>query len=263
MKLEKITKYLEKKYPLKNVEDWDNVGLQIGDMSKDIKKILISLDCDLEAIEEGIVKNVDLIITHHPMIFTSLKKIDYSTVLGEKINKIIKNDIAVYTLHTNVDGSNGGLNDYILKKIGIESSKKMCLNDKKTNVEYGIGRYFSLKEEIFLEEYIGWIKDKLEINKVILYSKNKIFKVKKIAVVNGSGGNFWKKAKNYGVDLLITGDVKYHEAEEAMENGMSLIDLGHYSSEKLFMELIENDLKELELEIEIQKFYKDSEFEIY
>ena len=108
MKLEKITKYLEKKYPLKNVEDWDNVGLQIGDMSKDIKKILVSLDCDMEAIEEGIAKNIDLIITHHPMIFTSLKNIDYSTVLGKKINKIIKNDIAVYTLHTNVDGSNGG-----------------------------------------------------------------------------------------------------------------------------------------------------------
>ena len=260
MRLQKITGFLEAKYPKRNAEDWDNIGLMVGDKDAEIKKILLVLDCDLKAIEMAKECGANLIIAHHPMIFSPIKNIDYSTVMGQKIKELIKNDINLYVMHTNIDSSKDGLNEYIIKKLGVESSKILAVNSN--NPEIGIGRYFKLETKKKLSEYIEFVKERLEIEKAILYKVPDVEEVKKVAVVNGAGASFWKKAKFYGVDLLITADVKYHDAEDAMENGLTLLDLNHYESEKFFMELLKENLEELSIQLEIEIFNKKRTFEI-
>ena len=119
MKTRDIINILEKKFPKINAEEWANVGLLIGDYDKEIKKIQFSLDATLESIENAISKKVDMLITHHPIIFKAIKDITEQNILGKKIRDLIKNDINVYAIHTNLDSSIEGLNDYVLKKIGI------------------------------------------------------------------------------------------------------------------------------------------------
>lgn len=256
IKLKEIIIQLEKKFPKKLAEDWDNVGLILGSEERLIKKIVIGIDADLETIEFAIKNKADLLITHHPMIFSAIKKIDLDTVLGKKIEDLITNKINLYTLHTNIDSGKDGLNDYLLEKMGIFNSKILDLNPLEKNC--GIGRYFKLENEVSLNLYIEEIKNKLNIQNAVCYSKDLNKKIKKIVVVNGSGASFWKKSRFIGADLLITGDVKYHDALDGMENGISFLDLGHYESEKLFLYLIEQELNKINIDIEIKIFKKES-----
>ncbi|MGL4402908.1 MAG: Nif3-like dinuclear metal center hexameric protein [Fusobacteriaceae bacterium] len=256
MILEKIISEIEKYYPKKNAEKWDNIGLLIGDRKKKIHKIVLALDADMETIEYAIEEGADLLITHHPFIFNSIKDINTDTLLGEKIIKSIKKDLAIYSIHTNIDSSFGGLNEYILEKIGVEKFK--ILDKRIEDNRIGIGRYYKTEKEYRAEEYIELIKEKLNLDKVILYSKDleKLMPIKKIALINGAGMSYWKKAHFFGCDTVITGDVKYHEALDAIEMGIKVIDLGHYESEKIFLDLMEFKIKESFLDLMVIKKIK-------
>ena len=151
MKTKDIINILEKKFPKINAEEWDNVGLLIGDYDKEVKKIQFSLDATLESIENAISEKVDMLITHHPIIFKAIKDITEQNILGKKIRDLIKNDINVYAIHTNLDSSIDGLNDYILKKLGILEYKILDFDEEKN---CGIGRLFKLNEEKNLKDFI-------------------------------------------------------------------------------------------------------------
>lgn len=245
MMAKEIINILESRYNKKLAEEWDNVGLLIGDREKDIKKIQISLDATEKAIDYAIQNNVDMIITHHPMIFKGIKNILFSEVLGRKIIKLIKNDILLYAIHTNLDAKKDGLNDYLLKKLGVESSK--ILDENSYDAESGIGRIFKLAEEKSVVEYADIIKSRLGIENIRIVSRDENKKIKKIALINGSAMSYWRKVAFKGVELFITGDISYHDALDAMENGVSLIDIGHFESEKCFGECLREELKGFEI----------------
>ncbi len=244
MKTEKIIKLLEKKFPVEHAEEWDNVGLLVGDHKKEIKKIQFSLDITEKVLKNAIKNKVDMIITHHPVIFRAIKSVTSYSVLGKNLMLAIKNDINIYCMHTNLDSTIGGLNDFVLSKLGA-SNIKILTDD--TN-EFGIGRYFDLEKEASINEYVKLLKKKLGIKNLrfIGYDINK--KIKRIGIINGSAMSFWKKAKNFGVDLFITGDVSYHDALDAREAKLNVIDFGHYESEHFFYELILNELNGNDLE---------------
>lgn len=258
MILEKIISEIERLYPRKNAENWDNVGLLLGDRKNEIKSIMIALDADMETIDSAIEQGIDLLITHHPVIFSPIKGINTDTLLGRKIIKAIKKELNVYSIHTNIDSSFQGLNEYILEKLEVKQFK--ILDERPEDNSVGIGRYYKTEKKYTTEEYIDVMKEKLSIDKVILYSKEKteIDEVKKIALVNGAGANYWRKSQFLGCDTLITGDVKYHEALDAIEMGMKIIDIGHYESEKLFMELMEKKLSEKFSDLIIKNKIKSS-----
>jgi len=242
-----IIKELEKEFPKNLAEEWDNVGLLVGDNKREIKKIQISLDATEVAIDNAIKNSVDMIVTHHPMIFKGVKSIDNSTILGRKIIKLIENRINLYTLHTNLDSAFNGLNDYILNLLGIEKSQVL---DKNLNFEdCGIGRVYKLDREHSIKEYIGEIKDKLEIEHIRLISSDENTEIKKIALVNGSGMSYWRKAKSLGVDLFITGDVGYHEALDAKEANLNVVDIGHFESEKHFIKLLKTYFEKMDIDV--------------
>lgn len=247
MILNEIIKVLEKRFPVSNKEEWDNVGLMVGRRKKEIKKIQLSLDVTVASLENAIKNNVDLIISHHPLIFSGIKKINTDTILGEKILTAIENNIAIYSLHTNLDSTQGGLNDYVGEKLNLKNGK---IIDEINNENFGIGRVYSLDEKIEFNDFIEKIKSVFLTNNLrVVKNQEEKLVIKKIAIVNGAGSSYWRKAKKLGADLLITGDVKYHEALDSLEEGFCIIDVGHYETECFYGDLIK---KELEIFDDIQ-----------
>lgn len=247
IKVKDIVSILEKKYPKNNAENWDNVGLLVGKLNQEVRKIQFSIDATENAIENAVKNGVDMIITHHPMIFKPIKSVTTMDILGKKIIKLIENKKSLYAMHTNLDSSKGGLNDYILHLLDVKESKIIDVNE--TDNEVGIGRIYTLSEKVTLEKYAEFIKKKLKIKNIRVICENKEKSIRKIALINGSGMSYWRKVKSLGADLFITGDVGYHEALDAKEAGINIFDIGHFESENCFVELLSKELEKIGVEI--------------
>lgn len=254
MKLKEVISKYEKIVPLYLQEEWDNSGLQIGDLEKEISKILISLDTDDDVLKYAKNEKYDLIINHHPLIFSSIKKIVSGNIIDERIAYSIKNDIAIYANHTNFDNYNYGTSFMLGKLLEIENMKVLSPIDDK--LIYGTGVYGFI-DETSIEDFNLKLKEKLSLDNTIFYG-NIDDKIKKIAVVGGSGASFIDNCLENDIDLFITGDVKYHDADYAIDNGLNILDIGHYESEKNVMERMKEILgiftKNTDIEIDI--FYR-------
>ena len=250
IKVNNIIKEMELLAPTYLKEDFDNVGLMVGDKNKEVKKVLLALDCTLKVIEEAKKENVELIITHHPLIFKRPSSITTDTLQGKKIIELIKNDISLYSSHTNLDSVENGLNDTIVSILGFDNSK--ILEKNKRDDKAGLGRIVSLNESIQLEDLISKIKKSLNINNLrVVKGKDK---VNKIAIINGSGQDFIGKAVALGADCIITGDTTYHFASDYKEMKISILDVGHFASEQItFFNVMEN----------LKEKFKDVEFITY
>lgn len=247
IKVNNIIKEMELLAPTYLKEDFDNVGLMVGDKNKEVKKVLLALDCTLKVIEEAKKENVELIITHHPLIFKRPSSITTDTLQGKKIIELIKNDISLYSSHTNLDSVENGLNDTIVSILGFDNFK--ILEKNKRDDKAGLGRIVSLNESIQLEDLISKIKKSLNINNLrVVKGKDK---VNKIAIINGSGQDFIGKAVALGADCIITGDTTYHFASDYKEKKISILDVGHFASEQItFFNVMEN----------LKEKFKDVEF---
>lgn len=269
MKLRDIMGELHTLYNPKSAEDWDNVGLIIGDENKEINKILFCLDVTKEAINKAIDEKVDLIISHHPFVFHAERKITSNTLLGEKILKVIENKIAIYSIHTNSDMAFSGLNDFILGKIVGNEDIQVCdikeyedYNPYKKVMEIhrrGEIRTKTLKNSITLHDLIGKIKKNLNID-FVRYVGDKNREIKKVAIITGAGGSFINKSEA-DVDVFLTGDLGHHNALDALEENKLLVDIGHYESEYLFVELMEEKMKSF-FKGEMIKFYDKPIFQL-
>lgn len=245
-KVNDIIKVMEKIAPPYLKEDFDNVGLMVGDRDKCVKRVLLALDCTLKVIEEAKEKNIDLIITHHPLIFRKPNNITTDTLQGKKIIELIKNDISLYSSHTNLDSVEEGLNHTIVSILGFENSK--ILEKNKREESAGLGRIVELQNTINLEELIKKVKNDLKINNLRVVKGND--SVSKIAIINGSGQDFIGKAVRLGVDTVITGDTTYHFASDYKEMGINILDVGHFGSEQLVFFNVMKKLKEKFIDVE-------------
>lgn len=248
-KIKDIIRIMEEFAPKTLKEDFDNVGLMVGDRNKEVKKILLALDCTLDVIKEAKEKSVDLIITHHPLIFRKPSSITTDTLIGKKIIELIKNDISLYSSHTNLDSAENGLNETIVNLLGYSTNELIEVNKMARNDNEGLGRIVRLEDFIKLEDLIEDIKEKLNVKSLKVVKGCE--KVKNIAIINGSGSDFFEKAYKKGADCIITGDTTYHYASDYKELGVSIIDTGHFSSEWIvFLEVI-NKLTDKLQDIEI------------
>lgn len=225
LKIHEITEFLEQQFPLELAYDWDNVGLQIGDQKKSVGRIMAALEATTPVIDEAIRQGVELIITHHPFIFPGIKAINLATPKGKNIEKLIKNDMALYTMHTNYDLASGGMNDVLAAMMKLENVKPLC--------DDGLGRLGELQQAMNIDclcDYIQheWLKDVVSDIRTVEIS-GKSGAIKKVALIGGSGGDYINEAKNAGADVLVTGDIKYHTAIDAQELGLNLIDISHYA----------------------------------
>ena len=248
VKVKDIVKEMERIAPPCLKEDYDNVGLMVGNSEKEVKKVLLALDCTKEVIEEAKSIKTEMIITHHPLIFRKPSRIVYEDLQGFKIIELIKNDISLYSSHTNLDSVKGGINDSIVNILGFEKGKIIDPSKIKGYEDSGIGRIVTLKEAIDIEDLIKQVKTALSIKdlRVVLAGKS----VKKIAIINGSGQDYFNDAAKMGVDCIITGDTTYHFASDYKEMGINILDPGHFSTEWIIflevMKKIEDKFKNIE-----------------
>jgi len=218
MKINDIYSYLDSLSPFVLQEKWDNSGLIVGNMDDEFKEVYISLDLDLEIIKK--VKKNSLIITHHPLIFSPLKTINNDTYSTKILNKLIKKDIALISMHTNIDKTH--LNSYVGCDI-------LGLDFKKADD-------FILTADINLsfKSFSKLLKEKLGLETLKVTNKKKM--IRTVSLTTGSGMSLLPNIKT---DCFITGDIKYHEAMEAKARDICLIDIGHYESEIHFTTLID------------------------
>ncbi|MGL4989768.1 MAG: Nif3-like dinuclear metal center hexameric protein [Sarcina sp.] len=228
MKIEKFIEIAEKIAPPSLKEDFDNVGLMVGNKLSDVKKILLALDCTNDVIEEAKELGVNLIYTHHPLIFKKPSSITTDTLLGKKIITLIQNDISVYSAHTNLDSVKDGINDTIVHMLGFKSYQ--IIDKNKFDENAGIGRMVSLDSPIYLRDIIEKCKLVFNIDR-LRYVGNLDKKIETIAIVNGSGQSYFEVAYKNGADLVITGDTTYHFVSDYEELGISILDIGHFKSE--------------------------------
>ena len=232
-----VIKIFETLYPRDLAYNWDNVGLQIGTLNKDVNNILLTLDLTLEVVNEAISNNIELIIVHHPLIFSALKSINTDTYKGKVIEKLIKSDITLYVAHTNFDVSNYGMNSILANMLNLKNQEVLEL----TTEDEGLGKVGNV-DSIGIKEYINLVKDTFKVtNARFIGDLNNT--VSKVAITGGSGSSTINSASFRGVDLLITGDISYHQAHDALAINLNVLDVGH-NIEKFFVNELKNILKD-------------------
>jgi len=226
--VKEITNFLETKFPLSLACKWDNVGLQVGDYNREVKRVMVALDATIPVIAKAIERQVDLLITHHPLIFSPITAIDFSTTQGQKLQQLIQHEITLYAMHTNYDLAPRGMNDLLANALGLLEIKPLINRDDLD----GLGRLGNLEKALPFSNLVALIKAKKlsgdgDVIKTV--EANGANLIKKVAVIGGSGGKYFADAKAAGADVLVTGDVTYHLAIDAKEMGLSLIDIGHFA----------------------------------
>lgn len=231
---------IEELAPTSLADSWDNVGLLVGSDSKQVKRIMVMLDADVDTIDEAIANNVDLIVTHHPILIKPINRIT-----DNKLIKLIENGISLYSAHTNLDSANGGVNDVLAQKLGLNNIGNFPLTE---DLEL-IGRVGNIAEST-LEEFINTVKTSLNC-KYVKYVGDKSTIIRKVGVCGGGGADFIAMAKASGCDVYVTGDVKYHQAQLANEIGLCVIDAGHFETENIICSVLADYLKDMFKEIEV------------
>ena len=238
MKLKEIINLIEKWAPLELAEDFDNVGLILGDENVEVKKALITLDTLENVVDEAVENKCDLIISFHPIIFDGLKKITTNTYVKRVISKSIKNNINIYAIHTNLDNHPKGVNFQISKYLNLNNPKILI---PKIDCKGGMGMIGELQKPAPEKEFLNYVKGIMKTS-LIKHSTFLNKKIKKVAVLGGSGSFAIEEAIKAGADCFITADLKYHDYFRA-ENKILLLDIGHYESEQYTKELILNFLR--------------------
>lgn len=205
---------------------WDNVGLLVGHEDKPVKVILTALDFSEEVLEQALQVKAELIVTHHPVIFKSIKSITSKDWKHSLLLKAIEHGIAIYSAHTNLDIALGGVNDVLAERLGLKNVEGLGDDEEVLN---GIGRIGSVEKAVDLARFAVKVKNDLGLDYVITASAG--HKVKKVAVCGGSGMDFLPQVLAAGADTFITSDVKYHQAQDAVGMGLNIIDAGHQGTE--------------------------------
>ncbi len=247
MKVREIAYLIDKAAPLSYASTWDNVGLMVGDLDADVDKVMLTLDVTPDVVDQAIEQNCGLIISHHPFIFDGLKNIDFSNPRGSMINLLVTNKINVYSCHTNLDSAEGGINAYLAKLYGL--CDVIVLEENENNKNVGIGRVGNLKGSVTRKELAEITKKLLNTPFVRIVSDNPEKAVKRIAVASGSCGDLISLAKEKGADAIITADVKYHQALDALDEDICVIDAGHFPTENCVTDILGDILKFTSLEL--------------
>lgn len=225
MTVNEILSYINTISPLATAESYDNVGLLVGGGDTQITGIACCLDITNEVIDEAVARNANLIISHHPVIFDPLKSVPPHS----PVYRMIKNGICAICIHTNFDMSEGGVNDALLELLGFESNE--VLEQVHPN-GLGFGAVCDMRLGFTARTLAEHCKGALDLE-IVRYTKSER-EIHRVAVCCGSGVNSTTMAlaMEKGCDAIISGDIKHNFWVEARNNGMVLIDAGHYGTEK-------------------------------
>lgn len=233
--IKEIINCLEQVAPLCWQEDYDNAGLVVGNKDLECTGVMVCLDIFSTTLHQAVNKNCNLVISHHPLIFKGIKKIVHDSELETVLALALKNNIAVYCTHTNMDAAFTGVNYMLAKKLGLTHFEPIDNSLHEDNPQYfGEGAMGQLKEKILAKDYLIKVKQTLGL-KAIRYigDENKI--IQKIGLCGGSGSFLVGKAIEKGCQMFLTGDIKYHDFLST-EGKIILADIGHFESEQFIKE---------------------------
>lgn len=231
MKCQEIITILRKQAPEYYACDWDNVGLLVGDSQKEVQKIYIALDATEETIKEAIEQKADMLLTHHPMIFKGLKKVNTEDFIGKRVMSLIRADVAYYAMHTNFDVK--GMAELAAERMGLKDCQVLEATCEDEEGLQGIGKVGMLPA-MEVRECAELVKRAFHLEQVKVFGDSNA-RITKAAICPGSGKSVIGKALESGAQVLITGDIDHHEGIDAAAQGMAVIDAGHYGIEKIFI----------------------------
>jgi dinuclear metal center YbgI/SA1388 family protein len=240
VKCSEIIKLMEKYAPAYLAEDWDNVGLMVGESDAEVSRILVALDATDAVVEEAIEKKADIIVTHHPFLFRAIKNVTDGTPVGNRIIKLIRNNISVFSAHTNLDSAQGGTNDTLAHLIGLEAIEGLADIHEEENA--AMGRIGTLEKEMSFGELVERVKSAIGADRLSVCGDTDRI-IKRVGICTGKGASYMAEAKAKGANVFITGDFGYHEGQTAQELDLCVIDGTHYLTEVIVVPVICEYLK--------------------
>ena len=223
-KVKDVMAVIEEFAPLALQEKWDNSGLCIGSPEDKVSSVLLGLDCTPELVDEAIACGADMIVTHHPLIFSGLKKISAEDLVGEAVVKAIRAGISVYAAHTSADKVIAGVSGAMAARLGLKDVRILDEDGEGT----GLGVVGNLPEPMTAQDALELVKERFAL-KVVKSSKPVGCKIERVAMCGGSGGSLIGAARAAGAQLYISGDISYHNF--FTPEGFMIMDIGHYESE--------------------------------
>ena len=224
MKVRDIIQVIEEFAPLSAQEGWDNSGLCIGSPDDEVSGVILALDCTPELIDEAVACGVNMIVTHHPLIFSGLKKISSDNQTGLAVIKAIQSGISIYAAHTNADKVLAGVSGAMAEKLALADVEIL----QKDGENIGLGVVGNLQSPLPAHEVIRLVKEKFNL-KAMKVSRPLDSMITRVAMCGGSGGSLISEARRSGAQLYISGDISYHNF--FTEKDFMIMDIGHYESE--------------------------------
>ena len=242
MKCKEIIEKLEQLYPLKLAASWDNPGLQAGDIEQEIHTVYLALDATDEVIDHAVREGADLLITHHPLLFSGLKSVRADHFIGRRVIRMIEEKLCCYAAHTNYDVAK--MAQLSAECLDLQSSEILSVSycDSQTGQTQGYGRVGDLRKEMALQEYADLVKKAFSLREVKVFG-DPHKTVRRAAVLPGSGKSMISDAIKARADVMVTGDIDHHTGIDAAAQGIAVIDAGHYGTEHIFIDQVERELK--------------------
>ncbi len=246
-----VAEAIEEVVPAALQESWDNSGLLIGLEDRHVSRLLTCLEVDMKVVNEAIHLGAEMIVTHHPLIFSGIKKLNGGDPDERAVMKLVGNGISVYSCHTPFDKVKGGNNDIVAKMLGLTSVKNLNGEPVPATAkmiekadEADIGRMGKLKETMTCRQMLNLVSAQMDISlRQLRFVGDLDEEITTVGICTGAGADLMEMAAGSGCQMFITGDVKYHEARRALARGMCVIDAGHYGTEKFFAEAMKEKLE--------------------
>jgi dinuclear metal center YbgI/SA1388 family protein len=247
--IQTICEYLEQLAPSRLAEEWDNVGLLVGDPVRPAARVMTCLTVTPASAGEAVREHADLIVTHHPLPFHPLKRLTTETTTGRLLLGLISSGVAVYSAHTAFDSAATGINQRLAEGLQLADIAPLRAIDNAPDGA-GAGRCGRLPEPTALAELAERIKAFLHLAGLHLVGEPN-HPVQRVAIACGAAGEFLDPARRAGCDVLVTGETNFHTCLEAEATRVGLLLTGHYASERFGVEGLADDLAREFPEVEV------------
>ncbi len=224
-------------------EDWDNVGLLVGDPQQSVHRVLVALDPTRPLIDMAIQGRYDLVLTHHPIIFRPLKTLRTDTPTGRFVAEAARHNVSVIACHTNLDSVPGGVSDHLARLLGLEAFHPLVTSSRGCPETCGLGRIGAYPRSLSPEEFLARIHQVLQ-PPWLLEAGPRPAKVTMVAVCGGSCSDLAETARQQGADVFLTAEVKHAVARWAEDAGLWLVDGGHFATENPVIRLFCDRLRQ-------------------
>ena len=261
MTAKELIQKIEEKFSPEKAASWDNSGFQAGRKQKDIKKVFLALDATEEVIAAAIACGADMLVTHHPLTMTGVRSVTSDSLTGRKLLALIQNDICCYACHTNYDVVEMAQLAGNMMKLQKPEILEVTGTDVKTGLAMGFGRVGSLVRPVALRECGELVKTIFKLDNVKIFGDLDQV-VQRVAISPGSGKSMINAAVAAKAQVLITGDIGHHEGLDAVDEGLAIIDAGHYGLEHIFIAQMGKFLEEICKDLQVVKAEIRGPFEV-